>query len=498
MMAGGILVPGASCRSPPPAGLNFTKGNAYYVSPLVIGSAAGVEVPPNSDARNRGYRTTIETDAAINWIKGRSPSKPWMATVSYSAVHTPYQQPPGSLVQLGGGDALSCTEFVQQRVISNKMTEAMDFEFGRLLVETGLASRNPDGSLAYDPKASNTVIVIIGDNGTFANAVKQPFDISRAKATAYQTGVWVPLIIAGPLVSQPNRNVEHMVNAVDLFRLFGEMAGIDVVASVPRTIDSAPLLPYLTNANQAAIRSINFTQGGYNVQANGARNGACVVKTVIAGKTVASICTQSVFDKGPCEDNAGIWWGPGYTDPSVLPAGHPPNVGYNSCWQVNQAEYKANVPLTPVAPEITIGVRNDSYKVVRNTIQTYNPTSDTGGPITADEFYEINQDTPTPKIDTADLNLIPTSASWSAVVSANYSQLRLQLDSILASQPACPGDGNSDSVVDSVDVANWSALSQDWGLSSIYDINLDGLTDSTDLYLINHNLGLCPKTSSVY
>jgi arylsulfatase A-like enzyme len=497
-ISGGILQPGANCQSTLPAGLNFDKGNGYYVSPLVIASAAGVETPPNSDARNRGYRTTIETDAAIRWIKGRSSAKPWMATVSYSAAHTPYQQPPGDLVTLGGGDDLSCSEFAQQRVISNKMTEALDAEFGRLLVETGLATRKADGSLAYDPKASNTVIVIVGDNGTFANAVKEPFDIGRAKATAYQTGVWVPLIVAGTLVSQPNRNVEHMVNAVDLFRLFGEIAGLNVVASVPRTIDSAPMLPYLTNANHAAIRTVNFTQGGYNIEANGARNGACLVKTVIAGVTVASTCTQSVFDKGPCEDNAGVWWGPGYTDPSVLPAGHPQDVGYRSCWQVNQSQYKANLPLTPISPEISIAVRNNAYKVVRNTIQTYDAAADTGGPVTADEFYQINQDIPTPLIDKAELDLIPTRSSWTPALSSNYTLLSAELKDFLASQPACPGDGNIDGRVDGLDVGDWTTISQTWGLSSVFDVNLDGVTDLADLAIIRKNQGVCAKSSAMF
>lgn len=498
ILAGGILQPAATCQSTPPAGLNFTKGNAYYVSPLVIASANGVEAPANSDDRNRGYRTTIETDAAINWVKGRSPSKPWMATVSYSAAHTPYQQPPASLVQTGGGDALSCSEFAQQRVLSNRMTEALDTEFGRLLVETGLASRNQDGSLAYDPKAHNTVIVIVGDNGTFGNAVKQPFDISRAKATAYQTGVWVPLIVAGPMVVQPDRDVDSMVNAVDLFELFGEIAGIDVVASVPRTLDSAPLFPYLTNVNQPGIRSLNFTQGGYNFQANGARNGACVVKTIIAGVTVASTCTQSVFDKGPCEDNAGVWWGPGYTDPSVLTSGAAPDTGYRSCWQVNQAEYKAGQPLTAIAPEITIAVRNDTYKVVRNTIQTYDAATDTGGPVTTDEFYQINEAVPTPLIDTADLNLVQSSSSWSSAVSSTYTDLQSKLDSILASQPACPGDGNIDGSVNPLDASKSETLALSFGLSSVYDFNLDGVTDKADLAIINDNMGACPKSSAVY
>ncbi|MEO8137785.1 MAG: sulfatase-like hydrolase/transferase [Betaproteobacteria bacterium] len=498
MIAGGILQPGAACQSPPPSGLNFSTANAYYVSPLVIAGADGVEVPPNSDPRSRGYRTAIETDAAIQWIKSRSSSRPWMATVSYSAAHTPYQQPPGDLVQLGGGDELSCSDFAQQRVISNKMTEALDSEFGRLLVETGLATRAPDGSLAYDPKASNTVIVIVGDNGTFANAVKEPFDISRAKATAYQTGVWVPMIVAGAVVSRPNRDVEHMVNMVDVFQLFGELAGINVPASVPRTIDSAPLLPYLTHAHQRSIRSLNFTQGGYNIQANGARNGACIVNTVIAGTSVASICTQSVFNKGPCEDNAGVWWGPGYTDPSVIATGHPASTGYQSCWEVNQSEYQAGRPLTPIAPELAIAVRNVAYKLVRNTIQTYDPVTNTGGPVTADEFYQIDQAVPTPTIDTAGLDLMPTQSTWPPLISANYDALRSQLDSILASQPACPGDGNMDNTVNALDQGNWLALSEAWGLSSVYDFNFDGLTDSADQSIIAGNLGNCAPASAVY
>ena len=69
---GGIFVPRAACQATPPASLDFGKANAYYVSPLVINSAAGVEVVPLTDRRARGYRTSIEVDAAINWIRQRS------------------------------------------------------------------------------------------------------------------------------------------------------------------------------------------------------------------------------------------------------------------------------------------------------------------------------------------------------------------------------------------------------------------------------------------
>jgi arylsulfatase A-like enzyme len=159
-----------------------------------------------------------------------------MATVSYAAIHAPYQQAPQSLTpnaqDLSGVPCAGGTS-EQTRTISNQMLEAMDTEIGRLLVEIGLASRNEDGSLQYNPSASNTMLVIIGDNGTYAPGVKAPFDLTHAKGYVNQTGVWVPLLVAGRLVNTPDRDVQHMVNVADLFQLFGEIAGLDVRGLVP-------------------------------------------------------------------------------------------------------------------------------------------------------------------------------------------------------------------------------------------------------------------------
>jgi arylsulfatase A-like enzyme len=154
-------------------------------------------------------------------------------------------------------------------VLSNQMIEAMDAEIGRVLVETGIATRGPDGSLQYDPERSETMIVIMGDNGTYAAGVKAPFNPLRAKATVYQTGVWVPLIVAGPLVKAPGRQVSAMVNIADVFQLFGEIAGIDVHAVVPpsRPLDSVSMLPYLQESNQRSLRTTNFTQTDSNLKA---------------------------------------------------------------------------------------------------------------------------------------------------------------------------------------------------------------------------------------
>ena len=88
------------------------------------------------------------------------------------------------------------------------MIEAIDTEIGRLLVETGLADADSDGALELRPATRPTRwSSSSATTARLGNTVKEPFDRSRAKGTAYQTGVWVPLVVAGPLVKQPDREV---------------------------------------------------------------------------------------------------------------------------------------------------------------------------------------------------------------------------------------------------------------------------------------------------
>ncbi len=508
--SGGIFVPNQSCDTPP-ANLNFNTQNAYYVSPLLIieDGKDAVQVPL-SDSRARGYRTRIEADAAINWINGRKNSrKPWMATVSFSSAHTPWQQAPKKLSPVSYSavtDDLNCTNAngIDGRVLQNQMTEALDTEFGRILIETGLATRGADGSLIYDPKASNTVIAIVGDNGTLGNAVKAPFNPQLAKATAYQTGVWDPLIVAGPMVVDPDREVNHMVNVVDLFQFFGELANIDAHKAVPRTLDSVALLPYLTNPNQASLRTINFTQGGFNIQANGGRNAPCIFS--------ASSCSQVPISKGVCQDNGGVWWGSGYTDTTVIDNG---GVGYTSCYAVNEAKYIAGGNSMSAAepnaqvkiiPGVANAIRNDKYKLIQNQTQTFDPSSSAPAPnvVTSYEFFEVDQAKPIPKLDNPDL-VIPLP--YTGEVLTAYDDLYAKLQSLLVSEPYCPGDGNNDGIVDAQDLFNWQKIysyatsSNAW--SSVYNFMTSGvwtgITSTADKQIIEQNINnSCPKTYSIY
>ncbi len=524
LAAGGILVPNATCADPKPAGLDFSRYNGYYVSPLVILDQGRAEKVLPKDPRARGYRTTIETDAAIDWINTRASGKPWMATVSYTSAHTPWQQPPAALMSdlVGPGgypnagtfDNLSCTsdgsaaDVLRMQALQNRMTQALDTEFGRLLVETGIATWNPDGSLNYDPEASNTLIVIVGDNGSLGLAVKQPFDASRAKGTAYQTGVWVPLIVAGRGVAEPDRDVEHMVNGVDLFELFGELAGIDVRQELPmsRPVDSVGIQAYLKNPAQPALRQTNFAISGLNQQANGGRNGPCVVTTAAGGGT----CMQIATSKSVCGDNSGFWWGVGHDDLAPMD-GDNAIASYDTCAQVNQVRYTNNnaAVMYTVMPDQSVAVREERYKLVRNTFKRFDPAKGIHDEVEY-ELYEVDQAKPAPLLDEAGMSKINLDGTpkpgWTTGDDLAYKDLKGRLDRLMLSAVVCEGDGNIDGIVDKADLDNWNRIYSGWSQSSVYDFvgaapgsPPDSHTNGPDQDVVSLQLGkTCVYPSSVY
>ena len=500
LASGGILQPDASCGTgEPPANLDFTKQNGYYVSELVENPAPGAPaiVKSANDPASRGYRTTREADFAIEWINAQPADTPWMVTLAFSAAHTPYQPAPPALVnnkltRLGNTCSGNATD---DRALMTQMVEGIDKELARVLVETGLAKKNKNGVLVYNAKAANTVIVVVADNGSFADNVRLPFDPAHSKGTVYQTGVWVPLIVAGPMVASPNRAVRSMVNIVDLFGFFSDVAGIDAREVVPPTqgLDSQPLLPYLVNPRQDAspIRTTNFTQYGTNTRSTSHVDGACVIQSV-------NTCTTLFPTKDLCQNGyGGIWYGEG-TDVGDLASFDNGN-GLTTCCQVNQYLNSVNQPLAALLPDESFGVRNQSYKLVRQTatnIDMANPALSVDGAnclsITTDEFFRIDQRPRNPTIDrpTGERanNLLAAgtgpgegSSQLSGRLKVNYDALVTSLNDTRSSQKACPGDANLDAVVNNADLINqaeWRNITGD--TSTWWDLNRDGRTNDAD------------------
>jgi arylsulfatase A-like enzyme len=474
--ANGNFAPTASQAAKAP---DFTHFNAYYVMPNVINDGDQIQ-----KSMVRGYGTTLQTDAAINWIQKQTtgnPGRPWMCTVSYSAIHAPYQQPPTELYPPGftwpADIPEDSTNAQAQKIMSNLMLSAMDKEIGRLLVSTGLAKQGASGELIYRPEATNTMVVIVGDNGTYLSSVKFPYDPIRSKATPYQTGVTAPLVVAGPLVQQPGRDVSHMVNCVDLFQLFGEIAGVDprVVVPTSHVLDSQSMLPYLTNPNQPSIRHYNFTQTGSGVKAPAtqATIGPCVIAVAASKEQGIYVCTDKIlYDKTLCENEGGVWYGP---VPPNQPAQYP-----DAC-----TLRAANVyPNLTIIPDSVWAIRNDRYKLVKVARA---PCDQDKGEY---EFYDL---TPKPALNPVGLDLAVTDLltkgqplNLTADQTANYQDLMQAMNAVLNSEPVCHGDGNLDKVVDQKDL---DGVKQYWGQPSWFDFNNDGVTDQKDLDCAQANFG---------
>ncbi len=501
---GGILVPDASCQADPPGNLDFQRQNAHYVSPLVINRGTRVSKLAVTDPRGRNYRSSIEVNAAIQWINAsKRRAEPWMATVSFSADHTPLQTPPGRLLSPAtrerlastlGSRGTDCTNPLVQRALSDAMIEAMDTELGRLLTSTGLARKDGAGQLVYEPERTNTLIVIVGDNGSAGITVQLPFDMFRSKASPYQTGIWVPLVVSGPMVSQPDRDVPHLVSAADVYGLFGEAAGLDPQkASRPNTIDSSPLMPYLRNPLQPGIRTFNYSEGGLNIQKNGAHNGPCVIgRTNDAGGT----CSQTPVNKGVCEDNGGVWWGEGATDLSVSTPVH-------ECWEVNQQIYESHSSTYGTskvlqAQQIYYTARDARFKFVHSNWKDYDPVnSGVATSYTLDELYEVNESKNWSdlKLDRdgdalyTDLNG-DIDDNLDSVKGAAESMRALQdyLAALFATQPPCRGDGNGDRIVNVKDIRDYWRTVRTWTASSTFDFDYNAVTDRNDLQTILENI----------
>ena len=450
---------------------DFANYNGYYVWPQVINDHAGLH-----RSTVREYMSVFQTDTAINWLqthrRGKNPHpQPWMCTVSYDSIHTPYQEPPTNLYPPGfswpPGIPEGCETEPQLKILNDLMLYALDQEIGRLLVGAGLAQRLPSGQLDYHPEETDTMIVLLGDNGTYLAGVNPPYDPLRSKGTPYQTGVSTPMVIAGPLVQQPGRTVNALVNAVDLFQLFGEIAGLDVRALVPQShiLDCQPMLAYLTNPSQSFFRQFNFTQIGVSNHAPSVQTHPCVLSV-----GPLKICTDTLFNTEElCQDDGGQWFGPDDI---------PPNQQQASCCDV-----RANVyPHLVITPTQSWAIRNERFKLVKSDRAACESTEN---PF---EFYDLQPTLANPVgLDTEANNLLRDNAPpLTPLQAANMAELQTALTNLLNSEPVCLGDGNLDKVVNREDFVG---VHRYWGQPSVFDFNNDGTTDQNDLDLVLQNFG---------
>ena len=193
------------------------------------------------------YATQANVLDAFDWISGQNNN--WLAVVAFNAphtdnsgnLHTPTASCDG-VDPLAGGDI-------------NAMIECVDFHIDWLLTE-----------LSAIGELENTTIIFIGDNGTDANSVFDPFAPSANpshKMEVYEGGIRVPFIISDGYhlehgtsaptssgighISSPGRRDSTLVHTTDIFAtvaaIAGEPSSAEDSVSLIRYMDDHPMLP---------------------------------------------------------------------------------------------------------------------------------------------------------------------------------------------------------------------------------------------------------------
>lgn len=196
------------------------------------------------------YATTQTVNETIEWISTVPTATPFFCWLAFNAPHTPFHLPPASLCNTTG--LSSDTNVIKRNPVPyfKAAVQAMDTEIGRLV--TFLQER---GVL------DNTDIIFMGDNGN-ASQVAQNVDPQQAKATCYDYGVHVPLIIAGPSVKNPRRSNSSVVGAVDLFATMLELCGFTEWRKVIPSntiVDAVSLMPIIRQETDS-VRSWVFSE----------------------------------------------------------------------------------------------------------------------------------------------------------------------------------------------------------------------------------------------
>jgi hypothetical protein len=223
------------------------------------------------------------------------------------------------------------------------------------------------------------------------------------------------------------------------------------------------------------------------------------VLTVLTTNT----CVQLFNAAQICHFEGGKWYG--------TPTDDTQGRTFDSCCAVKRALYDpTNTPLNllPIDQQAT---RDDNYKLVRKKVEVCAQAPSTDDTMqTFNEFYQINEDPPlTLKIDKEGTALCGESDDCPANLSKDqakiFNQLTDVMNTTLASEPECQGDGNLDKVVNLADLTNWFYFATNGvppqgggppNTSSWYDFNKDGSTDALDLDIILQNFGNHCKTKN--
>jgi arylsulfatase A-like enzyme len=204
------------------------------------------------------YKTTFLVDQVIEHFRAQAGSQPQFSLVSFTSPHKPFHAPPEALHSFG--------ELPPQTLVGTRsdmpgpdayranrreprldryyfaMLEALDTEIERL-VET--LTRDTDRPIIF---------VFLGDNGSAAEVFAAvDGEAVRSKATLYDGGVRVPLMVWGDPIEWSGRS-DQLLHLADLFPTLANLAGLesDAVSSLGVPLDGVSFASELGGSDDAS------------------------------------------------------------------------------------------------------------------------------------------------------------------------------------------------------------------------------------------------------
>jgi arylsulfatase A-like enzyme len=192
------------------------------------------KVVDGEEVKGTGYLTSETIDDALSWLGEQE--DPWVLWLALNAPHTPFHAPPDDLHDYtlsGDPDDDPFSHYLAA-------IQAMDTELARLL--EGIDAET----------LANTYIIYISDNGALASVNQEVYASNHAKASLYQGGVQVPMVVVGPGVVAGER-VSGLVQVTDLYPTILELVGAEPALGVE--LDGVSIVPMLSDPN-ATVRDI--------------------------------------------------------------------------------------------------------------------------------------------------------------------------------------------------------------------------------------------------
>jgi arylsulfatase A len=185
------------------------------------------KIPTLTEGKDGDYLTDRLADEAVRFIE-KTKDRPFFLYLSHFAVHTPIQ---GRADLVAKYQAKLKAGLTHNNAAYAAMVESLDASVGRIRAKLKELKLDDD-----------TIIIFTSDNGgRVPTTSNRP--LRFGKASAYEGGVRVPLIVHWPGVTKPGRVSDTPVITMDLFPTIVEMAGLQVKDAAPRDgLSLAPLL----------------------------------------------------------------------------------------------------------------------------------------------------------------------------------------------------------------------------------------------------------------